>query len=473
MARSSARRRVATRRSHGAWRVACVAGVAVACTFPGRAQEGEPASRVFVDLAAGLLASDNYEEIEDPTGTTTVAFSDLVAGYESRSAIENFSFSTGFRLETGDYPDAPDFDGGLTNPFASLRYGRRGRDGSLTFSARYAETDLGVEEDILDGDDLVLDRGTRQSSSVDVGLTLGESAPIGFRGALRFRDRTFVDTDPDADLDDSTFFGTEAGLSFRLTPTTSLTLDAEYFEQDDDDEVDRFEENRFVGLGLSHSTPGGLDASVTAGYQVSDVTVTDPADGDRVTQTFEEPVLRFNLSQDRPNGELRAGLAQRVTDTGLQADLRLGRSLELPVGALDASLGVAYSEQSDSFSGVGSLNWTRPLPRGQFAVTFEQSLVTDDDEDVLRSRAGLSLSQDLTRLSTLSLELDLAAQEAVDDDGTDQQRVLASLVYSYRLTEDWNLNAGYRYRSSRETGEDPTIRNEVFANIARRFTLRP
>jgi hypothetical protein len=433
------------------------------------AQDG---GQIIVDYAAGVLASDNYELITNPSGTSTILFNDVAVAYENRTSVENFRLGTGFRLETGDYADTPDDGGGLTSPFAELVYGRVGRDSALSFAARYRETDVGLSDDVIDGQDLIFDSGTRQETSVNLGLDLGRSAPISFTGGLTYIDRRYVDT-TNPDLDDGTFARARAGLSFRLNPNTSLDVSTEYFERDEDDDVNTFETNVLYAFGLTHQTRGGLTASVSGGFQTSEVT--QDVNGSRETRVEEEPVVRFNLSQQRPNGAISAGFVQRVTDTGLQADLFVGRSLSSPRGAFDASIGVGYAENADTYSGIGSVRWTRSLPQGRFEISFDQRLETDDiDDDVLRSTAGVLFTQDLTRLSSLTLDIDVSAQEAVDADGTDAQRLRASLVYSYRLTDDWSLNTGYRHQTSRESDESsPTIRNEVFANIGRSFNIRP
>lgn len=443
--------------------------VAVALSTAARGQE-PPGPRVVLDLSAGALASDNYSGVADPSGTTTVAFGDVALGVESRTAREELSLRTGFRLEAGDFADEPDFDGGLTRPFAQLGYVRRGRDDTLRFSVRYQEEDIGTSDDVLDSDDLVLGGGTRQSSTVDLGFETGASAPLGLSATLRRSDRQFVDaTDPT--LNDALLLDAAARVSFRLNRTASVDVSVEYSERDESDAADTFETNNFYGLGLTQQTAGGLRATATAGYQTSEVRRT--LDGDRITDTDERPVLRLDLAQERRNGTITAALGQDLRETGLQTDLTVGRNLVLPDGSLSARAGVAYAEDAEDLSLVGALDWARELPRGRLVLSLDQRIETEDDADFLQSTAGLSLAQDLTSLSALSLSVDVTAREALDDADGDRQRLRASVTYSYRLTQDWSLNTGYRHLSSRGSDVETITENEVFASIGRRFNLRP
>ncbi|MEM9250642.1 MAG: hypothetical protein AAGB05_18380 [Pseudomonadota bacterium] len=451
----------------------CVSALAA---FPLPAQETEtlPGAELYLDFSSGVEISDNYERLENPTDTSFALLNSVALTFDSVTRSQRFTASAGFTFEAGSFPDDPDGDGrDIDNPFVDIAYTLQNRDTLLSFSGRYAERENGFDEqEIVDADDIVVDQGTRSDLTLAANLVLGRTAPLSFSSDLFYRDTQYFDTE-DPTLSDEIFYSTTNTLTFNLSRTTSVFVTASYFERDEDDSTETFETNAATRMGVSFENASGLTASFSAGYSVNEVERT--VDGDTETTREDRPVAALSFSQARPNGTIDAGLDQVVNEEGRRTSVDFGRSLELPRGSLSMSLGITTADYDDSVRGIGSLEYEHFLPRGTLNLSFSQRVVddSDDEEDTLITTAGLSWTRPLTSVSSFGLDINLSATEAVDADEADRQRASLTLNYNHALTEDWNLNTGYRHSTFRESGEGPIIENAVFAFIERRFDIRP
>ena len=88
--------------------------------------------------------------------------------------------------------------------------------------------------------------------------------------------------------------------------------------------------------------------------------------------------------------------------------------------------------------------------------------------------ATVGYTTQINPLSSLSFEADFAS--VADLGATPTSRTnLASLraAYSYRLTETFDLTAGYEHRIRTETGQPRANSNELFLVLEHRFEARP
>ncbi|MEM1430337.1 MAG: hypothetical protein AAGG09_12855 [Pseudomonadota bacterium] len=433
-----------------------------------------PGSELYLDFSSGLDVSDNFDRIRDPSGTSVVWVNSFGLTFDSATRNQRFTASAGFTYEIGEYADDLDRDqGGVEAPFATIDYGIENRSTVFGLELSYVERDNGFDDiEITDADDIIVDQGTRSDFTVAADLTLGRDAPVTFTTDLRYVDTRFFDT-TDPALDDEITYAVESVLSLNLTRTTSLFFAAEYEERDEDDEFDSFEVNTSASVGLSFATAYGLEGAVSFGYAVDEFEQT--INGERVETRTDSPVASIDLSQDRPNGVVRAGLSQEVNDRGRRTRFSLGRALTFKRGELDATLGLSIADYDERLRGIGSISYQHDLPRGLLQLRFSQEITddSDEDEDLFISTAGLDYTRPLTNISSLQLSIDLSASEAVDADEADTQRASLLLSYTRELTREWDFNAGYRHSTFRETDRSPIIENAVFARIERRFDVRP
>ncbi len=445
---------------------------------PGVAQQEAvdlPGPELRLDVATGLVVSDNIERARDPAGVSSVSDTRFDLVYDTRTRSQRFTLEAGATLEFGAYADRETADPGLKSPFFSVAYLRESRGAALALQASYRLVDNGLERTVAadpDGEgnprDLIVDQGTRATSRFEASLALGRDAPLGYAATLRYAERRYFDT-TDPDLTDRRTLSFDQALRASLSRTTGLVFDLDYSERDEDDAEATFERNVAALVGLDHRTAGGLTASARFGYSVEEITRT--RGGRRKTDRQDSPVLTFSLAQARPNGEITAALTRSLGEQGTRTTLRLGRELELPRGRLEADLGATVGETDEELRLVGRLAYDRPTRRGGLTLRLSQEVTSDEDTDYLLASADIGYRHELTRLSQISLTLGLSASEAVDPDETDYQRTRLEVAYSRRLTEEWRLNAGIRHLTGRESDRDPTVENALFANLSRRFDL--
>lgn len=442
--------------------------------LPVAAQQGAedlPGPDLGLTVSTGLVVSDNRERERDPEGTSTVATTGFDLVYDTRTRNERFTARAGATLEFDSRDDANTSGDTLQSPFLTLAYQRQSKRADLSLNARYSETDVGfAREEDEDGTELIVDQGTRTSTSLAASLTLGRDAPVTYDAALRYAERSYTDT-TDPDLTDQRSFGIDQGLSLALNPTTRLTFDLAYRERDEDDAEDTLERNTTARIGLTTEARSGLQAAIRFGYSVEEITRT--RNGARDTTRQDAPVLAFSAVQPRPNGTISADLTRRLDEQGSRTTLRFGRDLELPVGRLSGDLGVTIGENDETLRLVGSLDYVRPLRRGDLSLRLSQQVTSNADSDFLRTSAALGYRHELTPLSQVALNLDLSASDALDADETDRQQMRLRVTYSRSLTEDWQFNVGLRHLTARESGLDPIVENAVFANVSRRFDILP
>lgn len=453
--------------------LALAGAAAFAALGPQRAlSQDAPGPDLFFDFSTGVVISDNYEDLENPSGTSSIWQTDLGLTYSTSTRSQSFVTQLGATYETGYYADRPDFDGGVTNPFISVDYILTNKSSFLSFDASYRERDNGFRDDESTSSvDLIVDQGTRADATFGAQLELGRDAPFGARFEASYRDTQFFDT-TDPDLNDETRYEVLASLRFDVAPNLSLTFDASYSERDEQNSVNTFETDVFAGIGLAYRTANGLRA--TGSLRSARNEVTETIDGSRRTDIEDSPILNFRIEQERPNGLVFGEIVQDLSDTGRRTDLFVGRDLELRTGEISATLGVTRGENDSELRGIGSFDYRHELPRGALSFGVSTNVFTDDtDGDVVRGDLRLRWERVLTQLSSVSLQMNVSRSEALDPDGTDRFRSTLEVAYQRRLTENWNFNTGYRYGNSEETNRGDIVENEVFANIGRRFSIRP
>ncbi|MEL6204807.1 MAG: hypothetical protein AAFR47_05805 [Pseudomonadota bacterium] len=438
-----------------------------------QASEDLPGPDFVLDFATGLEVSDNYESIRDPSGTSVVFTNRLGLSFDSQTRNQALSLNAGITYEEGEFADDPDA-GGFDRPFIGVDYSLFSRSTLLSFGARYSERDNDATTFVEDPDssDLTVDSGTRVDTNYNLEFVFGRDAPATFTFTTDFDERRFDDTS-DPSLTDQTILRYGSQIDLRLSENTTLNFIGSYRERDEEDAGDTEEITSRIGTGLTVVTRTGLEMRAALSLDRNETTET--VNGDRRTETEELPRFNFDLVQARQNGNVTAALSQRLTDTGGRTDLAFGRELDLRNGGeLSASFGVSAGENDDEIRPITSITYAQPLPRGQIQASLRTSIRTDDtDGDVISTRGNLGVTRELTRLSSLSLSMNLSASDAVDADGTDRSRSQVGVTYRHQLTRDWSFNTGVRHSISRETDRNPIVVNTVFANLSRQFDLRP
>ena len=86
------------------------------------------------------------------------------------------------------------------------------------------------------------------------------------------------------------------------------------------------------------------------------------------------------------------------------------------------------------------------LPNGQISAQLRRGVQAgSDDTERLITALSLGYSQSLSQISSLSLDLSYAESTVTATDSTVANTSFGA-TYSHALTEDWDLNSGYRQR---------------------------
>lgn len=449
-----------------------IAAAALAVTTPIAAQQFRdetPGPNLRLDLTTGVRVTDNEARVADPPdGTSTLSETRLGLTFDTRTRTQRLTARAGGVFEFGAYADEELADPGFQSPFLALDYGLRRKNAELSFDARYSEFDVGSERTFdLDGEDLIVDRGTRANTRIGAAITLGLQGPLRYSAEALFTERTFFDT-TDPDLTDLTRFSLDQRLSLALTRSTRLTFDLDYAQTDEADGTDREEISTDYLLGLEHLTTRGLTASARFGLGVEETTRT--IDGDRSTDREEEPILTLSVTQALPNGAVSGEFNRRLTAQGLRSNLTFGRSMDLRVGGLEATLGVAELGEDD-LTVIGSLTYDRPTPTGVLGLRLSRRVNYTDDTDVERFDAAMNYRHQIDRLSSVALDLGLASSISLDPEEADREQANLRVTYTRQVTRDWDVNVGYAYSSSQSDDDDRVTENAVFANVSRSFDL--
>ncbi len=143
----------------------------------------------------------------------------------------------------------------------------------------------------------------------------------------------------------------------------------------------------------------------------------------------------------------------------------------MPNATLSGSLGVTRGEANET-NVIGSLRFAQMVPTGEITTQFNRYVANDSDDDE-RLFSALSIGYDHQINSYSSFILGASFTSSNTTGKTDlNTRVRASATYRYDLTDDWNLNTGYVYRTR---DEDPSAHAEshsLFFGIGRRFDLQ-
>lgn len=370
----------------------------------------------------------------------------------------DFEFSAGLEQGAGNIAEIP-----FTDRFLRLTYGRETPRNALDFGLRYRRADINDIEDLDNEDVLEFGDGKREDYGANAGFVFGRQDPFGASLDLRYDVRDYSDTD-DADFEDRERAFVAAALRFDIDPRISTEIRGELGDTDVDGGRDTRRET--LGLGLAFDVTQTLTSDLFLGQ----TRVTES--GNVPEDTEEGFVLRFSFVEERRNGAWTGSLVSDLTDDlERRTTARVGRSLELPLGAFSAGFGLSQSEDDD-VRPLYSLAYTREGPRSAFNVSFDQIFTTDDDGDeALNSRLALSYLQALTELASLRAGLAYRDTTYITGDEEDEDRLDVSLVYRQQLAEDWDLVSSYVHRIDRD--DDDTERDdEFYLGIEKTFRRR-
>ena len=421
------------RRRSGAFLAATVlAGGLVA----GAATAQDAGVQLTFGLSESLKSNDNQALDVKSVGTTTSATTTLSFGLLSETATQHLSLNFSGDLRLANTPATKGTVTKVGDPSLDLAYGVDGASAGLQTKAYYHKADVAFLRPLTDFIDAqgqiqlptdladLTGTGTRAEYGANLTYDWGRDGPLGVSVSAGLAGLTYDNTTSPA-LFDNRRITLAATAGYQINPATRATTTLRFA---------RFEASDAAG---TNTTTSGLDLGLT--------------------RTLERGTASATLSADR-------------SDAGTRLGFRLGRALDLPGGALSASLGATRAP--DGLNGVtGSLSWQHALPKGQINAALTRGITqTATATDQLTTALSLGYTQQLGPTAALALNLSYAVNDAGGAGASVTNRGLDA-TYSHALTADWNLDAGYSYRS-RDAGAGLANSSAISLTLRRDFNLR-
>jgi hypothetical protein len=388
-------------------------------------------------LSQRLETTENLSLSSRSAGRTTQAITELSFNLLTETRVQRLSFDAEatLRAVTGGGRDGADIEFG--DPRASLDYQRTSANARFNLSGytdvadiaflRTLEDFRGTDGEIDLPDDLsdLSGTGTRRSYGAETSLDWGDAGPVGFGLFARFARIDYVDaTDPDLIDNQRVTLGATLRLSLNAATDLTFGLDRQTYE----------------------------DAA--------------PNTRRRTTTGFD-----VGIARELTNGSLTADLSIDRTAGGTRTALNFGRSLELPNGALTAGVGIGRSAAGRT-NLTGNLTLQQALADGQLTATLQRGFTTGtNDSEELTTSLSLDYTKQITSRGTLGLGLTYVDNQ---DTATDLATKTASLSasYTYALTPDWGLTAGYTQRLRQEEPNARANSGTAFVVLSRDFVFK-
>ena len=441
---------------------ACVA-LCVATPFGSFAQDG---------LRATLDFTSRLETVSESGFTSPVREGErIVNGLDLEVSSENaarlLEFSAGGDLTYNFNEDVED-QTEIEDPRALLRYSLDSVQSAVDIVARYRRTDVDNANffDAATGD-IETGQGDRTNVSVNTDLIFGRESPTTFSLHHLYSRDTFSG-ETDGDTSDRTTNRVDTRLLFQVTPVAAVGLVGSYrdVDQDDADASDQTDQSIGIVTVYDLSNVLTLDAQLT----YDEATSTDP--------TVEDTEgLGFSIDLDRElnNGSVSFGLSSEETVNGARQQAVIRRTMLLPRGTLNYSLGATRTGDSslDPLLGLGLSYEVSPLSNVRINLT-QESDIDDNDNETIRTRLDLDYTQVFNEISSITASAGFASQNAIDDvNDVDRSSINAALTYRREVGADWDMITGIEYTSSRRDDRSDRDRTTVFFGLEKTFDLRP
>jgi hypothetical protein len=404
------------------------------------AQEGGSGPRLTFGLSQTFDVNDNLDLDVESEGSTAQSFTGLSFGLSSQTELSTLEFFAGTALRITDGPDSGnEVEVDLDGTRIGLAYDRAVATAALSVDGRYTMdqidttltlADFGPGAEVPEDFSQLQGTGMRRFFAADAVLSLGLDDPVGYEFSAGASALNYTDTS-DPDLFGNTRARLGAAVIAQLNEVTEGRLGLSYGSFSSDNPDNSGNDSTDINLGVTRALQNG-----TVGFVI-----------------FAE-----NYSGDTNNDD-RVGLS-------------IFRALDLPAGALNASLGATQVEDQDPEL-TGRVAWSQALPDGSINLAANQAVRNDSDDNpqyVTGIRFGYV--RELDPLSQLGLDVGYAlTQDILDDDRTSSASI--SAIYSRSLTEDWALDIGYTYRQRDENDEGMARSNAIFFGLRRAWEWRP
>ena len=455
-----------------------LAGATAFAGYPLFAQEQDTSAlNASLSVSQRFEAGDNLALDIPSSGSTQLATTSLRFNLNSETRTQRLSLSLGGVFREGNIPSRSEISTGFADPDIRLSYSREGANALFSVDGRFSQSDVGfvrsIEDFVNQEGEIVLPddfneldgRGKRNNYSLSTQLQTGRNAPIGFVFDAGVSGIYYTDN-PRATLTDTD--RSRAGITtlLRFSPVTTGRVALNYDRYEADDALQTKRDTYTVNFGVENQLADGTVVDASLGYTEIDTR-------EALRSTSRSGVIgQIGLQRPMPNGQVTANLSTSLDQAGDRVTLRFGRSIELPNGALSASLG-ATSFDGGSPDLVGSLNWQYQMARSALSLRLNRTVSTNnDDEERLATSAVVNYSYDINTLSSLGFSMDYGLTDGTGATN-DTERAGVSLSYNRSLTRDWTLSTGVSHRIRDEGTAGNADSTSLFVSLNRSFDLLP
>lgn len=442
-------------------------GLALGLASGARAQDVPPL--LVFDLGSRLSLDDNPDLILGGSDSQARLDTNLGLTLNSVTRDQNFLLSLSGLMRLDDEGLA------FRDPSVRLRYGREAANSRLSVGGVLSQSPVDLFEPLigLDGGvittDILATTGEVTSRTADLSFATGLQAPLGFDLAASVSERDYSDTTDPAVFDNSSR-NLSLGMQLRQPSAgreISLTLRGSATDFDNLTHTTR--EGRSLSFGYAQDLQPELRLRASLGQTRSDSRQDGAAD-----ISSEGATGSLGLEAGLANGSASVTLASERDVLGSRGTLQFSRSLDLPDGTLEATLGLS-SRPGEAGQLVANLRYAQDLGGGSISVGLSRQIALNAaNQDVANTVLDVNYEHDINDRSRLGLSLNLLGTGSGGIAGvTEAQRQSFSASYSRDLIADWQVTAGYQFRSLDTSTTDAAQSNTVFLTVSRRFTLRP
>lgn len=452
----------------GAGALALVSGL-VSWPFLSFAQIAEQDGGLIIEAGVGLRF-----ELDDGDPEFSTGF-DIDILSANRTQRLSFSLDTDLTIPLDDTNDAEFFE-----PTYGVAYVRDTGRSRLSFGGSFTRRDVDSLRRLEDDPDTefdentitVTDDGSLERISLNAGLEVGLSDPIGAELRYRFNETDFSGvTDPN--LEDRQFNEIAGALRFDVSRTLRLTLDAAWNQTEETDTLIPEDDTRIrAGGGFEWQAYPDLSFDGSIGYVRIETDTFFPTGA---TEEVNDGVnLTFGSVLDRPNGQYRVDLSRILEDPGFIYRAELIRNFDLPRGVEATARAGVVELPSGEVRAVARAAVGRETVRGDLGVSLSYDVgINNDDDEVRRTILEASYGEDLANGGRWSLSGRFTDSDFIASVEPDLTTVRLSLDYSQPLSDVWDLTAGASWQLTQEDGASDDTDNRIFVGLERRFTFRP
>lgn len=427
--------------------------------------QGETARtpRLTFDLSTGVTHDDNPTLGTPAADPATTLDTRLGLHLNTSTRAQTLAFSVEGLAQLSQ-------DGAkLRDPSAKLSYDRDNGNSHLSFTGLYDRAPVDLFDPVVGSDgsvsstDVIATKGTITTSTAGFSFATGLQAPLGFDLSADYTGHAYSDTSDPAVYDNATQT-LKAATHLRLGSGDEISLTADQTRSDYEDAAQTRRRSQELAVGYTRALRPDLKLDASLGQTAASTRRTGAVEDKSTGLTGH-----LGLDRSLANGTASVTLSSDRDSLGARQKLSFGRSLDLPTGKLAAEAGVsARSGAQGQF--VGSLSWSSTLPTESFTGSLSRTMtLTADDVDVANTALQLTYQHQINDVSKFGLSLDVFA---TDSAGTGTRQSL-SATWSHDLTRDWQLTAGYEYRSVDRDTTGKAQSNSVFLTVNRKFVLLP